>query len=394
MKYTKYLFILAASVMAFASCNVFESDPADNAAVPVIKYVRPTEAAASDSLMSEAAMGATIAIIGENLSGVNELWFNDRQAKLNPTYVTNTSIICQVPGSMPDSVSNTITAKTKAGKSCVYDFAVVIPSPKVSSIDCNWAADGSTVVISGDFFFGTADEVTVLFPGNVYAEISGITTTSITCTVPQGALAGTVFVTSIYGKGRSRFTFRDRGVWFVDFENPSVWNSWGYSQFAAAGGINGSYLLFDGTGGSWAWPNNSLCFYYRNPTQTCLVDGGEVADYALAFEYECDGWSDTPLCLLFTPKDGSFGVDGTEAQWHWKPYVNDGVYSTFTTNGAWKTKIVPLTEFNTNKEENAARKIESVNDLVNINGIFFGAADASTDKSIKLKIDNLRIIKL
>ncbi|MCI2081747.1 MAG: glycan-binding surface protein [Bacteroidales bacterium] len=394
MKYTKYFIIAAVSLLAFASCSIFETDPTENTAVPVIKYVRPTVAAASDSLLSEASMGATVAIIGENLSGVDEVWFNDREAKLNPVYVTNTSIVCQVPGSMPSEITNTITAKTKAGKSCTYGFSVIIPSPKVTSIDCEWAADGSTVTITGNYFFGDASEVKVLFPGNVYAEVTDVSTTSITCVVPEGALAGTIFVTSLYGKGRSEFTFRDSGVWFLDFENTSTWNTWSYSDFETEGGISGSYMNFVGTGGSWAWPNSNLCFYYHNPTQTCLVDGGDVADYALAFEYECDYWSDTPFCLIFTATDNSFDVDSDNAQWHWEPYVNDGVYSTFTTNGEWKTMIVPLTDFNTSKDESETRKIKSVNELVNINGIFFGAAESDTDKAISLKIDDLRIIKL
>ena len=379
-------------MLAFAACTV---DPADNTATPVVSYVRPTKAAASDSLLSEASMGSVVAIIGENLSGVNEIWFNDREASLNPVFITNTSIVVTVPGVMPGEVNDLITLKTKAGKSCTYPFSVIIPSPVVTTIDNDWAPAGTEVTITGNYFFGDASTVKVLFPGNVYGTISSVSTESITCTVPEGALGGTIFVTSIYGKGRSAFTFRDKGVWFVDFENASAWNAWSYGAYVNDSySINGTYMLFDGNGGSWAWPNGNLCFYYSNPVQEPIVSKGDVADYALAFEYECDTWSDTPLILLFTKKANTFSVDNEEAQWHWTPYVNNGVYSTFSTNGKWLTKIVPLTEFNTDKPASGSRKIQSINELINMNGIFFGANADGTDKAIKLRIDNLRLIKL
>lgn len=392
MKYIKYLLIIASSMLAFAACSI---DPAENTATPTVDYVRPAKASASDSLLSEASMGSVVAIIGENLSGVNEIWFNDQEASLNPAYITNTSIVVTVPGVMPGEVNDLITLKTKAGKSCTYSFSVIIPTPVVSTIDNDWAPAGTDVTISGNYFFGDASTVKVLFPGNVYGTISSVTTESITCTVPEGALGGTIFVTSIYGKGRSKFTFHDKGVWFVDFENPSVWNTWNYGAYVNdSHSISGQYLLFDGTGGSWAWPNGNLCFYYSNPVQQPVITEGAVADYALAFEYECDTWSDTPLILLFTNEANTFNVDSDDAQWHWTPYVNNGVYSTFTTNGKWLTKIVPLTEFNTDKPATGSRKIQSLNELININGIFFGANANGTDKAIKLRIDNLRIIRI
>ncbi|MFB0974229.1 MAG: hypothetical protein QMB59_06680, partial [Bacteroidales bacterium] len=95
MKYIKYLLIIASSMLAFAACSI---DPAENTATPTVDYVRPAKASASDSLLSEASMGSVVAIIGENLSGVNEIWFNDQEASLNPAYITNTSIVVTVPG--------------------------------------------------------------------------------------------------------------------------------------------------------------------------------------------------------------------------------------------------------------------------------------------------------
>jgi hypothetical protein len=241
--------------MLFVAMGVFTvscEQENDSNAEPVVKYVRPTDANAADSLLTRAAMGNTIAIIGDGLGGVCEIWFNDQKAKLNPVYVTATSIIVNVPGTMPGVVTNTITLKTSKGKQATYEFAVIIPSPRVVSIENEWAADETETIIRGDYFF--ADEagklVQVLFPGNLEADVIEFDDHSITVKVPSGALLGTVTVESVYGKGRSQFTFRDKEGIFIDAEEPTgVWNTWNRSSFATENGISGQYIKLSGTTG-------------------------------------------------------------------------------------------------------------------------------------------------
>ncbi|MEN6618832.1 MAG: glycan-binding surface protein [Rikenellaceae bacterium] len=390
---TKFIYILLAlaSTLLFVSCE--KEEGLESEATPVVKYIRPTNAATSDSLLVSASMGSTIAIIGEGFAGVCEMWFNDQKARLNPTYITDNAIIVTVPGSMPGEITNTIKLITKKGKEATYDFAVIIPSPRVNSIDCEWAKDGSDVTILGDFFFADADgKIEVLFPGNLPGVVKTFNNQSITCTVPAGTLPGTITVTSLYGKGRSQFTFRDSEGLFVDGENPSAWNNWNLADFGTEGGLSGQYVKLEGTTGSWAWPANAIQFYYNRPGRTPIVTEGEVEDYALKFEYYCHEWHDTPFLLWFTSDEGSHNVDGADAQYHWKPYLNNGVKTNFTTPG-WKTVTIPLSEFIYSKDESEnSRKISSLNSLVDFHGMFFGAADGTYP--VKLWMDNLRIVKI
>ncbi|MDR1682637.1 MAG: hypothetical protein LBS25_04535, partial [Candidatus Symbiothrix sp.] len=233
MKNLFYILSYAVVLCAMFACE--NSDPKESDATPQIKYVRPIDVANADILLDKAAMGSTIALIGTGLEGVNEVWFNDQKALLNPVYITSTSIIVDVPGKKPDEITNTITVKTYKGKQCVYDFTVIIPAPIPRSIENEWAHDGMQTVIFGDYFF--ADENgnlgDVVFPGNLVAEVITFDEQSITVIVPAGSLSGSVTVSSIYGKGRSEFTFRDKEGLFLDVEEPTkVWNTWNRSEFA------------------------------------------------------------------------------------------------------------------------------------------------------------------
>lgn len=391
----KYLFlpVMICAAAGMASCEKTNYGE-DNGETPHIRYVRSTDPAKTDSLIVEAAMGSVLALIGDGMSGVCEAWFNDQKAKLNPTLITDTGIIVAVPGGMPEEVTNTITLRTKKGKECVYEFAVIIPSPRVESISCEWAADGQSVTIRGNYFF--ADEegrIEVMFPGNLKAQVESFDTESIVCTVPTGALPGIVTVTSLYGTGKSLFTFRDTTGLFLDGENGS-WNGWSMSDFDTAGGIDGSYVRFEGSIGSWAWPDNKIQLYYINPTGAELADipGDQLKNYALRFEANCHTWSDTPMVMWFTTQNGSHSVDGTEAQYHWKPWLANGEKSDYITDG-WVTVTIPLTDFNTDKEESLTdRTIGDSSTMVDFHMMPFGAADSAG--SIKLWLDNFRIVKI
>ena len=387
----KTILFLSFAVLIFSACQ--KDDGIDSQ--PVIKYIRPTEAAASDSLLVSASMGQTIAIIGEGLQDVISAVFNDQKAKLNPVYVTSTSIIVTIPGSIPNEVTNTFTLTTSGGNSVVYDFTVNITPPTLKTISCEWAKDGSVAILSGSYFFPKQDgSISVLFPGNLEGNVVAFDENSIQVTVPEGALQGYITVTNDYGTGRSPFVFRDDAGIFINGDNPSAWNNWSLSDFGTDNGIDGPYIKFEGTTGSWAWPANAIQLFYVNPTGQPLVSNGEVADYALKFECYCQEWHDTPMLIWFD-NDGGHNVDGTDAQYHWKPYNNNGVVSNYTTNG-WITVSMPLSDFKYSKDESeTSRTIPSLDKLQNLNIMWFGATDeATTEFGLKLWIDNVRLVKI
>ncbi|MBN2597124.1 MAG: IPT/TIG domain-containing protein [Marinifilaceae bacterium] len=385
----KILSLLFVVILGVTACNDDDSD----GGTPSIQYVRPTDAAASDSLLVSASMGQTIAIIGKDLQGVVSVYFNDQQAKLNPNFVTSHSIVVTVPGSIPDEVTNTITLNTSSGKSLVYDFITKITPPKIKSVSCEWAKDAAEITIYGSYFFPTANgDIKVLFPGNLQAEVLEFTDEYITAVVPNGTMKGYITVTNDYGTERTSFIFRDDSDIFIDGENPTAWNNWGLSDFASENGISGSYVNFEGTTGSWAWPANAIQLLYINPNAQPLVSEGDASDYVLKFECYCHEWHDTPMLIWFD-NDGSHNVDGANAQYHWKPYNNNGVSENYVTDD-WITVSMPISDFIYSKDESETdRAITSLGELQNLNVMWFGAVNESTAEfGLKMWIDNVRLV--
>lgn len=370
-------------VMAAASCDTLSSSNAD----PVVRFVRPVDPVMGDKLLTEVSMGATIAVIGEGLGDVCKIAFNDQYAKLNPTLVTPTSIIVTVPSTMPETVTDKIYLETSSGKHAEYDLSVIIPSPSITSIACEYAPAGSEVSIYGKYFFPKEDgTIDVVFPGNVKAEVTSVAETEIVCVVPEGAtIEGQITVTSAYGTSKSAFNWRSTEGLFLDFETTD-WNLWGLSQFGNENGCSGQYLYLSGSVGSWSWPDNTIQLFFINPSKNPLLDEGEVSDYALSFEYCCNQWDCTQMIMWFNGAAEEHNVDGTDAQYHWK------LFEEGFDVGQWRTVTIPLSDFNTNKEDTETRNIASFNDMINFHMMPFGAADGAG--TIDIKLDNFRLVKI
>ena len=176
--------IAAVVVLGLWACNK-EDDGVNSDATPVIRYVRPTAAEAADSLLTKGFMGNTVAIIGDNLAGVCEVWFNDRRATtLNPNMVTDHAVIVTIPTEMFEEQTDLIRVITRKGKESTHPFVTMPPAPAPRSLSPEYAMPGTRIMISGAYFYGTAGELKVYFPGNIEAVVESFTTTQITVTVP------------------------------------------------------------------------------------------------------------------------------------------------------------------------------------------------------------------
>src|SRR5688572_2933225 len=154
------LFILAfAAVSTFSAC---EKDNLPNGGEPRITYVRITNPNSADSLLVAAPQGKLIAIMGENLGEAVEIWFNDQQSSLNPTYITNTTILVNVPAQIPLVLNNKLKILFKNGKTLLHDFTVSISKPAVDNMLSEFVADGEVATIRGNFFYSP---LTVTFTG-------------------------------------------------------------------------------------------------------------------------------------------------------------------------------------------------------------------------------------
>ena len=123
LKYISFFTMLLLGIgFLVVSCNKDDDtggiDPNADIGNPIVKYIRTTNPDAADSLLVSAFMGSLIAIVGEDLDHTVELWFNDQQASLTPTYVTNETIIVNVPSSVPSEVIDKIRFVFSNGEKC------------------------------------------------------------------------------------------------------------------------------------------------------------------------------------------------------------------------------------------------------------------------------------
>ena len=187
---SRYTFPACAALLlagGFASCSETDAEK-DKGATPVIKYARVCDAELADSLIVSAALGSHICFVGDNLGDVQQVWFNDQKAKLNPTMVTSHTIIVDIPNNIPGEVTNIAKFITSSGNTVDYPFNVTVPAPRIDKMTCEYAHAGDIVTLSGAYF---ADDpnvpITVTFPGNIPAEIRSISQDALEIEVPEGS---------------------------------------------------------------------------------------------------------------------------------------------------------------------------------------------------------------
>lgn len=102
--------------------------------LPTVHYIRPIDVEAADSLLTGAYMGNGICIVGDNLKSVYKMVFNDQEAVLNNSYITDHTLLVNVPSTIPGEVSDKIYFYNKNGESSTYDFKVLVPGPTIKSM--------------------------------------------------------------------------------------------------------------------------------------------------------------------------------------------------------------------------------------------------------------------
>jgi hypothetical protein len=152
------IFLLIITGIGFFACKKNSSS-----GPPTVKDVRLVDPAKADSFFTSALPGTLIAIQGNGFSGLKAIYFNDTSAYFNPVYVTNNTIIVQVPGyaqtaATKPSVPSTIKLVTDHGTTS-YSFTLVLPHPVITSISVD--DSGTMLVITGTDLTGVSK---VTFP--------------------------------------------------------------------------------------------------------------------------------------------------------------------------------------------------------------------------------------
>ncbi|MFU2377101.1 MAG: glycan-binding surface protein [Bacteroidales bacterium] len=439
-RYINWFFVAALAMMGcFMTACEDQPDKYEIAdGVPTLKYVRSPLPEEADSLLVGAYLGNTVCLVGDNLRSIYELYFNDQKATLNTSYMTDHTVLVDIPKNIPEEVTNKIYMITKSGEKVDFDFSVMVPAPVVSSMSCEYAPDGSEAVLYGDYFVDDPNvPLTISMPGDIIVEgeqITSITKTAVKFIVPEGAVQGNIRVKSIYGTGQSVFQYKDTRNILFDWDGKyegalAAGNSWNGDNekkgqiLASVPPVDEKYMVMGPatlSGGQWQTPGEYLMMYWPDPnaTEGCvplynlpqfkkMLEDYKIEELALKFEVYIpisNPWMAEGMQIRFTSldevsmsnqtqdyiwNDDESHEEGKAPRGVWVPWEETGSYDT---NNQWVTVTLKMSEFN-KLVSGLASDTEFTQDRFAGLSIFLrgGGVDGKECEPI-ICIDNIRVV--
>lgn len=439
-RYINWFFVAALAMMGcFMTACEDQPDKYEIAdGVPTLKYVRSPLPEEADSLLVGAYLGNTVCLVGDNLRSIYELYFNDQKATLNTSYMTDHTVLVDIPKNIPEEVTNKIYMITKSGEKVDFDFSVMVPVPVVSSMSCEYAPAGSEAVLYGDYFVDDPNvPLTISMPGDITVEgeqITGITKTAVKFIVPEGAVQGNIRVKSIYGTGQSVFQYKDTRNILFDWDGKyegalAAGNSWNGDNekkgqiLASVPPVDEKYMVMGPatlSGGQWQTPGEYLMMYWPDPnaTEGCvplynlpqfkkMLEDYKIEELALKFEVyvpTSNPWMAEGMQIRFTSldevsmsnqtqdyiwNDDESHEEGKAPRGVWVPWEETGSYDT---NNQWVTVTLKMSEFN-KLVSGLASDTEFTQDRFAGLSIFLrgGGVDGKECEPI-ICIDNIRVV--
>jgi hypothetical protein len=325
---------------------------------PVIDYIRVADPLKADSLIVSASLGTGIVLMGKNLGGTREIWFNDKQAIITPTWVTNNTVFVSVPSVAPSEITDVMTLVDENGKTLAYPFVVSIPPPELYSLKNEWPQEGENLIINGNYFF---EPVTVTFSGGVVGEVISVSQTQVEVTVPAGATEGPIALETNFGEGNSTFHVWDSRNIILNFDD-KVGNGWRIGLVETGDNeIDGNYLVVRGNiaanqrdEGPGAPAQSPFAMEYWGGNDATR-DGNfyplypnSYRDYVMKFEAKVKKWYGGYLNLCLSTPDHTgnnqeIWGNALNARAIWGPWAQEN--EEFTTDDQWITVVVPMTDF-------------------------------------------------
>ena len=439
-RYINWFFVAALAMMGcFMTACEDQPDKYEIAdGVPTLKYVRSPLPEEADSLLVGAYLGNTVCLVGDNLRSIYELYFNDQKATLNTSYMTDHTVLVDIPKNIPEEVTNKIYMVTKSGEKVDFDFSVMVPAPVVSSMSCEYAPAGSEAVLYGDYFVDDPNvPLTISMLGDITVEgeqITSITKTAVKFIVPEGAVQGNIRVKSIYGTGQSVFQYKDTRNILFDWDGKyegalAAGNSWNGDNekkgqiLASVPPVDEKYMVMGPatlSGGQWQTPGEYLMMYWPDPnaTEGCvplynlpqfkkMLEDYKIEELALKFEVyvpTSNPWMAEGMQIRFTSldevsmsnqtqdyiwNDDESHEEGKAPRGVWVPWEETGSYDT---NNQWVTVTLKISEFN-KLVSGLASDTEFTQDRFAGLSIFLrgGGVDGKECEPI-ICIDNIRVV--
>lgn len=408
--------------MALMSSFVFQSceDQPDKYETtngnPTVYYARLSDVASKDSLIQGAYMGTFVTLVGENMRSITKMYFNDQEAVLNSSLITDNTLIVQVPNNLSDNPTDKIYMVNADKDTTTYDFKTLVPNPVVSSMDNEWAAAGDTVTLKGDYLLNYASApLKITMPGNV-AVTNFISYSKTACkfVVPAGSQKGYISVTSKYGTGRSKFYFDDDRYILFDWDNDgdkalASGHGWrnGNTTTSIDGvkSIDGNFLYFKGAleaGIGATWDEDDFSFNYwpdvanGYPELSSLANFSSPSNMCLKFEVNVPvAWASAAMQIVFTGNsqvtystaNNSYFSNSSVARAVWTPWY--GLDGGYTTKG-WTTVTIPLSNFKFSYDGSAAASANTSN-FTGLSFFVWNGPYVGTKCTPTICIDNIRV---
>ena len=344
--------------------------------VPSVDFIRYAD---RDIVITQAFMQEAVCLVGNNLRSINQLWFNDQEAVLNTSYITDNTLVVSVPKTKATVRTDKIYMITAAKDTVTYDFVVLAPAPVVKAMSNEYAKEGEEVTITGQYFISP---ITIEFQGAVVEEADmKLSETAVTFKIPAGTQPGVVKVTTASGTTKAPFQYRDPRGLITNFDGgtdvvPQGWNFKG--EYKSEGGVDGNYVELKSANvldesGAWNedykidfwcgnWNGDPMSVTSGPGTPICyVVDFTDFKNMALKFEIcipKSNPWSSGAMQLIFASADKAAndswqnntfvhssagdpaGLDLCRGLW--RPWEATGE---FHTDDKWITVTVPFSEF-------------------------------------------------
>ena len=362
------LFLLSAAL--FTSCN--EDTPGKyqmTSGLPTVYFVRYQDKNLEEQLLTSATMGSPIVIIGDNLTSVQQVLFNDVPAILNINMITKNTLFVTVPNALPNVNTNKIYFVNANKDTLAYDFTVNIAPPVYSRIKCEWVPEGGNVVILGSSFYANDASNLKILVGDYLvptADIVSFEPSQVVFKAPPAEISGPVEVRTLFGTtGRSKDIFRDSRGWITGFEDSEN----GGTGFVAGWGrptriendpalsLMGKYVkltapLDPGSNPSFISGGNDMTINIWSRDNTSNPNSGipnpmfpsDPKTSTLKFEVNViQAWSSCPMIFAFDNANGNenyLWADGTQPRGFWVPWLLSGSYI----SDGWETVAIPLSE--------------------------------------------------
>ena len=429
---------LVALSAGFASCSDQPDKYTTTDGTPTISYVRPIDVASKDSLLTTASMGDAICIVGSNLRSVTQINFNDQSAVLNTSFMTDNTIIVNVPKTLPESVTDKIYFITASQDTVTYQFSVSIPAPTITGMSNEWAAAGELVNITGDYFLtyedGDESHKLSVRVGDDYVipyEKLSISKNTIAFNMPEDMPEHkNIYITTKYGTTKAPFQYKDNRGMLFDFDTPNAltgtvlgnhgWHDAVIRQDATS--LKGNYVMLGNTkmDAAGSWNDQNFAFEYWAGTWNNDFSGSgpklcDIADFSdwnnksIKFEMcipSANPWMAAPMQVIFAGTDKVvyfnanntfFCKQNTLGRALYTPWKDTGSYDT---SDQWQTVTIPLKDFTYDWDGNALKStFTSVDDFASLT--IFVVRGTYDDKTVSpegtdctpiIKIDNIRVV--